>query len=347
MFKKGLIIYSSILLALTMNTMAVFSLSQKQKETIDSGIYYFDVDPDSSGGGILPLDESELIKTVAFSGGPITPTGIVLHWTGGNPNATVDEFISSIQSNTSCPGGCSVQLYIDGSGNVHQLVNDLATKTAHAAGYNDCCIGIEIGGGSDGTVATSEKELNENAAQKLAVARTVAYLRQKYNIQINTDVDGKKGILSHHLVSDSKSDVGDTYLAEIIRMQSSGSGSGSFNPGDPNSLPANVRPVDFGLSPNVAIGQELAAPFGWNQGNQFQCLFELYSRESSWNELAENPTSKAYGIPQSLPANKMATEGADYRTNPRTQINWGLKYIKDRYDSPCAAIEFHNIKNWY
>ena len=55
----------------------------------------------------------------------------------------------------------------------------------------------------------------------------------------------------------------------------------------------------------------------------------------------------AYGVVQSLPAEKMASAGADYRTNYRTQINWGLQYIQDRYGSPCGALNFHYANNWY
>ena len=64
---------------------------------------------------------------------------------------------------------------------------------------------------------------------------------------------------------------------------------------------------------------------------------------------AENSSSGAYGIPQSLPARKMATFGADYRTNPITQIKWGLWYIEQSYGTPCGAWEFWNNRypHWY
>jgi hypothetical protein len=80
---------------------------------------------------------------------------------------------------------------------------------------------------------------------------------------------------------------------------------------------------------------------------QFTCLSNLWTHESGWNHLAENPSSGAYGIPQSLPANKMASEGKDWKTNPATQIKWGVKYIKVRYGSPCDAYAHFKLKNWY
>lgn len=86
--------------------------------------------------------------------------------------------------------------------------------------------------------------------------------------------------------------------------------------------------------------------YGWAP-SQMPCLQKLWTKESDWETTATNPSSGAYGVVQSLPAEKMATAGADYRTNYRTQINWGLEYIKDRYGSPCGALNFHYANNWY
>ena len=66
-----------------------------------------------------------------------------------------------------------------------------------------------------------------------------------------------------------------------------------------------------------------------------------------WNAAAENPSSGAYGIPQSLPGSKMATHGSDWRTNPETQIRWGIDYIKGRYGTPCGAWAHSEANNWY
>lgn len=96
----------------------------------------------------------------------------------------------------------------------------------------------------------------------------------------------------------------------------------------------------------LAIGQRMAASAGWT-GGEWSALRELWNRESGWNPRAENPSSGAYGIPQSLPASKMASAGSDWRTNPATQIRWGIGYIKDRYGSPTAALSFHDSHNWY
>ncbi|WP_062641170.1 transglycosylase SLT domain-containing protein [Streptomyces maremycinicus] len=81
--------------------------------------------------------------------------------------------------------------------------------------------------------------------------------------------------------------------------------------------------------------------------DQFQCFSDIVERESSWNYQADNPTSDAYGLMQALPGSKMSSAGADWQTNPATQIKWGLNYMNDRYDSPCGAWQFWQANNWY
>ena len=85
-----------------------------------------------------------------------------------------------------------------------------------------------------------------------------------------------------------------------------------------------------------SAARSLMADHGWGD-NQWRCLNLLWEGESAWRHTAENSSSGAYGIPQSLPASKMAKFGADYRTNPITQIKWGLWYIDASYGSPCNA----------
>jgi len=94
------------------------------------------------------------------------------------------------------------------------------------------------------------------------------------------------------------------------------------------------------------IGRALLAEFGFSS-DQFGCLDSLWTRESGWNIYADNPSSSAYGIPQSLPGSKMASAGSDWATNPVTQIRWGLGYIQDRYGSPCGAWGHSESNGWY
>ena len=95
-----------------------------------------------------------------------------------------------------------------------------------------------------------------------------------------------------------------------------------------------------------AYARARCSAYGWST-TDFNCLVALWNRESGWNPNAYNSRSGAYGIPQALPASKMATAGTDYRTNYKTQINWGLGYIKSRYGSPSAAWNHSQSKGWY
>ncbi|WP_033314597.1 transglycosylase SLT domain-containing protein [Streptomyces iakyrus] len=81
--------------------------------------------------------------------------------------------------------------------------------------------------------------------------------------------------------------------------------------------------------------------------DQWQCFSDIVERESSWNYQADNPTSDAYGLMQALPGSKMSSAGADWATNPATQIKWGLNYMDSRYGSPCGAWQFWQANNWY
>jgi len=95
-----------------------------------------------------------------------------------------------------------------------------------------------------------------------------------------------------------------------------------------------------------SYAQEQALKYGWG-ASQFECLNKLWERESNWRHTADNPKSSAYGIPQALPGSKMASEGSDWETNPKTQIRWGLRYIDSRYSNPCNAWQHFTKKNWY
>lgn len=85
---------------------------------------------------------------------------------------------------------------------------------------------------------------------------------------------------------------------------------------------------------------------GWGN-DQFVCLVNLWQKESGWQVNAENRSSGAYGIPQSLPGSKMGSVGADWRTNAQTQIEWGLGYIRGRYGTPCGAWGHSQSTGWY
>ena len=95
-----------------------------------------------------------------------------------------------------------------------------------------------------------------------------------------------------------------------------------------------------------SVAKLMLADRGWGS-SQFSCLNSLWNKESRWEYTAQNPSSGAYGIPQALPGTKMASAGSDWRTNPITQIEWGLDYIADRYGTPCAAWGHSQDVGWY
>lgn len=88
------------------------------------------------------------------------------------------------------------------------------------------------------------------------------------------------------------------------------------------------------------------ANYNWGD-QQYSCLNKLWTRESHWNYKARNPRSGAHGIAQALPATKMEIIATDWRTNPLTQIQWGLRYIEARYDTPCKAYAKFKRSNYY
>ncbi len=90
----------------------------------------------------------------------------------------------------------------------------------------------------------------------------------------------------------------------------------------------------------------MAQKYHWGSG-QFSCLDRLWDKESHWNYRAQNRSSGAYGIPQALPGTKMSSYGSDWRSNPATQIRWGLDYIQRRYQTPCGAWGHSQAYNWY
>lgn len=109
---------------------------------------------------------------------------------------------------------------------------------------------------------------------------------------------------------------------------------------------ANGAVVSAAVKAEQAYALSQFGHFGWGAG-QMGPLIALWNRESGWNPTIANSSSGAYGIPQALPASKMASAGADWRTNPATQINWGLSYIAGRYHTPAGAWAHENAFGWY
>ncbi len=121
----------------------------------------------------------------------------------------------------------------------------------------------------------------------------------------------------------------------------SGGGGGAAGGGSPVG---NFPPPNPGTAQSTAYN--MMSSFGFNPKTQFGCLNNIWTRESGWRYNAEN-ASGAYGIPQALPGDKMASAGSDWQTNPATQIKWGLGYIKSVYGTPCDAWSFWQGHDYY
>ncbi|MBX7467270.1 MULTISPECIES: transglycosylase SLT domain-containing protein [Streptomyces] len=103
------------------------------------------------------------------------------------------------------------------------------------------------------------------------------------------------------------------------------------------TVPAQAAPTNA-----KAIAQQMI-----KDPAQFAAFSKIVSKESGWNHTATNSSSGAYGLVQALPASKMASAGADWKTNPATQIKWGLDYMNSRYGSPVGAWNFWQAHHWY
>jgi hypothetical protein len=93
-------------------------------------------------------------------------------------------------------------------------------------------------------------------------------------------------------------------------------------------------------------GTYMATNYRWD-ATQFRCLSNIWVRESGWSQYAHNWSSGAHGIPQAQPGSKMASAGANWQTDPKVQIRWGLSYINSSYGNPCNAWNFWQNHSWY
>ncbi|AKH84525.1 transglycosylase domain-containing protein [Streptomyces sp. CNQ-509] len=110
---------------------------------------------------------------------------------------------------------------------------------------------------------------------------------------------------------------------------------------------ASADAGDFAPQSSYSVADVQAMARQMVPADQYQCFSNIVDHESGWDYTATNPSSGAYGLMQALPGEKMASAGADWQTNPATQIEWGLSYMNDRYGSPCGGWEFWQANGWY
>jgi hypothetical protein len=172
-----------------------------------------------------------------------------------------------------------------------------------------------------------QREAEDQAATKAAAEAKVAA--------------GKARTVEKKLIEKKAAEKKAAEAKEKAKTDSSGGSSGGTVPYT-GSIPSSCD--EYSGSRAIGCALMLKAGFGIDQ---FPCLDKLWKRESCWNPRAPNSGSGAYGIPQALPGSKMASEGSDWKTNPATQIKWGLGYIEGRYNSPCGAWSHSESTGWY
>jgi uncharacterized protein YabE (DUF348 family) len=192
--------------------------------------------------------------------------------------------------------------------------------------------------------ANSDVQVWREGKQTITVEESVPFDTQQikdadqnigYKAIQTAGVNGKKNV-TYEVDIRNGVEVGRTAIASIVTAQPSAQVEiiGA-------KLPTPTNPTD-----SQALGHIMMLNAGFGE-DQWSCLYTLWTHESGWRTTAGNTSSGAYGIPQALPATKMASYGADYLTSAQTQISWGLDYIKGRYGSPCSAWSSWQIKGWY
>jgi hypothetical protein len=197
---------------------------------------------------------------------------------------------------------------------------------------------------ADAAVESTEQHSDELYAQLASLKDTTA--EQEAGYELGQRVAAQKAEQQRKRAAAAAAEAAAT-AAAAANSDPGTSGSSATSGGSGTSYPSTggvvVDPAGAQAYARGALGS-----YGWGD-DQFSCLVSLWTQESGWRANALNASSGAYGIPQSLPAEKMAVAGADWRTNAATQINWGLAYIKSAYGSPCGAWnhEMSVDPHWY
>jgi hypothetical protein len=205
---------------------------------------------------------------------------------------------------------------------------------------------------SDSKIETSESEIAFNTIEEqtdsLPSGTKKVQSEGQAGVMVTTSlvtVAGGKNTSSNVFASYVKTaPVNKVVLVGTGKVATSTSGSSSSS----TSTQASTATASTSTAPvgdSQSIAHQMVLSRGWSESD-FTCLVQLWNRESGWRTNAANP-SGAYGIPQALPGSKMASAGADWATNPATQISWGLGYIAGRYSTPCGAWAHSQSSGWY
>ncbi|GHA57305.1 aggregation-promoting factor C-terminal-like domain-containing protein [Streptomyces canarius] len=213
-------------------------------------------------------------------------------------------------------------------------------------------VGSVVGVASGSTAQTNDAEataadttlLADIPAGQQAQVQTASLTQQADAQAIAADVSAKKDAEEAARKAAAETAIAKKELAEKAakeakeRAEAKAAASRGTDVRDSSSFP---------VQSNYTVAQIQAMARQMVGGGQFQCFSNIVDHESSWNYRAVNASSGAYGLFQALPGSKMSSVGADWQTNPATQIKWGLNYMNSRYGSPCQAWSFWQANHWY
>ncbi|MEV8567009.1 transglycosylase SLT domain-containing protein [Streptomyces sp. NPDC051322] len=192
-----------------------------------------------------------------------------------------------------------------------------------AASAADTTTLADIPDGQQAQVASLTEQADTQAVQADAAAKKSA--EESARIQAAKDAKSKK-------------DAADAAVAKAKKLHDE----------QVQASRSSVRDASsFSTQSSYTIAQVQAMARAMMPSDQFQCFSNIVGHESGWDYQAVNAGSGAYGLVQALPGTKMASAGADWRSNPATQIKWGLNYMNSRYHSPCGAWSFWQANSWY
>ncbi|MFC9621550.1 lytic transglycosylase domain-containing protein [Streptomyces sp. NPDC056930] len=191
----------------------------------------------------------------------------------------------------------------------------------------DATLLADIPAGQQAQVQTASLTQQADAQASAADAAAKKSVEEAARIQAAKDAKSKKQAAEAKLEKErqDKKDAAERASRSEIRSASTFAQQGSYTVAEIKAIARQIVPAD-----------------------QFQCFSNIVNVESSWNYRASNPSSGAYGLVQALPGSKMSSAGADWQTNPATQIKWGLSYMNGaKYGSPCGAWSFWQANHWY
>ncbi|WP_430478359.1 transglycosylase SLT domain-containing protein [Streptomyces sp. P11-1] len=190
----------------------------------------------------------------------------------------------------------------------------------------DTTLLADIPAGQQAQVQTASLTQQADAQASAADAAAKKSAEESARLQAAKDAKSKKAEADRKAAEQKKKEKEEAERASrsAVRDASSFTAQGSYTVAQVKAMARQMVPAD-----------------------QFQCFSNIVNHESTWNYRAVNPSSGAYGLMQALPGHKMSSAGADWQTNPATQIKWGLSYMDSRYGSPCGAWSFWQANNWY